>query len=90
MPKSPRWLASKDRWDEAHEILAILHAKGNKLDPLVVAELREIREQVELEATYGSTSWSELVKKRNIVRVHLCIFAHMWSQLVLFPHHWSY
>ncbi|KAF2464244.1 putative sugar transporter [Lindgomyces ingoldianus] len=80
MPRSPRWLASKDRWEEAHDVLAILHAKGDRLDPLIIAELREIREQVELEATYGSTSWSELIKNRNIVRVHLCIFAHVWSQ----------
>lgn len=47
MPRSPRWLASKDRWEDAHEVLACLHAKGNKLDPRVVAELQEIRERVQ-------------------------------------------
>jgi len=46
MPRSPRWLASKDRWDEALEVLALLHANGNKLDPKVVTELQEIRERV--------------------------------------------
>lgn len=35
-----------------------------------------------MEAEYGSTSWLELVKPRNIVRVHCAIFAHIWSQKV--------
>ena len=47
LPRSPRWLAKKDRWDEALEVLAALHAKGNKLDPKVVAEVQEIRERVQ-------------------------------------------
>lgn len=46
MPRSPRWLASQDRWDEAHTVLASLHAKGDRMDPLVLAELQEIKEKV--------------------------------------------
>lgn len=33
-----------------------------------------------LEKEYGSTSWLELVKPRNIIRVHCAIFTHLWSQ----------
>lgn len=47
MPRSPRWLASKDRWDEATEVLARLHSKGNTLDPVVLAQTREIKEKIE-------------------------------------------
>lgn len=46
MPRSPRWLASKDRWEEATEVLARLHAGGNQLDPLVIAEVNQIREAI--------------------------------------------
>lgn len=47
MPRSPRWLASKDRWKDATEVLARLHAKGNTLDPIVVAQTQEIRDKIE-------------------------------------------
>jgi hypothetical protein len=47
MPRSPRWLASQDRWEEAIEVLARLHAKGNTVHPIVVAETKEIREKIE-------------------------------------------
>lgn len=47
MPRSPRWLASKDRWEEATEVLSRLHAKGNTLDPIVVAQTQEIRDKIE-------------------------------------------
>ena len=29
MPHSPRWLGSQDRWEEAIQVLADLHAKGD-------------------------------------------------------------
>jgi hypothetical protein len=47
LPRSPRWLASKDRWDEAIAILAMLHTKGDKQDPLILTEIREIKEKIE-------------------------------------------
>ncbi|OQE39140.1 hypothetical protein PENCOP_c007G03414 [Penicillium coprophilum] len=81
MPRSPRWLATQDRWEEAVNVLARLHAKGNTLDPIVIAQATEIREKLELERQYESTSWSELFNSRNIVRVHCGIFTHVWSQL---------
>ena len=47
MPRSPRWLASKDRWEEATEVLARLHAHGDQLNPLVLAEIEEIKEKIQ-------------------------------------------
>ncbi|KAJ6438778.1 sugar transporter [Purpureocillium lavendulum] len=80
MPRSPRWLASKDRWDEALNTLAMLRANGDPTNVVVVTEIQEIRERVQQEIQYGSTSWAEVLSKRNIVRVHVAIFAHIWSQ----------
>ena len=80
LPRSPRWLASKDRWDEAIDVLANLHAKGNKRDPLIITEIREIKEKIELERHSKSRSWAELFRPKNIIRVHCAIFAHIWSQ----------
>jgi len=80
LPRSPRWLASKDRWDEALDILAALHSKGNKQDPLILTEVRQIRDKIELERQNKSVSWMELLKRKNIIRVHCAIFAHIWSQ----------
>lgn len=46
MPRSPRWLASKDRWEDATIVLAALHSRGNEMDPLVMAEISQIRDAV--------------------------------------------
>lgn len=42
LPRSPRWLAKVGREEEAIQTLANIQAKGNKDDPLVVAEWEEI------------------------------------------------
>ena len=40
-PESPRWLASKDRWEESLHVLALLHGKGDSQHPIVQAEYLE-------------------------------------------------
>lgn len=47
MPRSPRWLATKGRWDETLEVLAMVRAKGDKTDANALAELQDIRDRVE-------------------------------------------
>lgn len=47
MPRSPRWLAGRGRWDEALDMLALLRAGGDRLDPGVVAEMRLVTERVQ-------------------------------------------
>ncbi|KAF7197453.1 High-affinity glucose transporter [Pseudocercospora fuligena] len=80
MPRSPRWLATKDRWEEAHDVLASLHARGDRYNPVVLAEMHQIKEKILYERDTGSTSWLELVKAKNIMRVQCAICAHLWSQ----------
>jgi hypothetical protein len=61
LPESPRWLASKDRYEEALLVLAKLHANGNVNDPYVQAELSEIRAKLEEEKLYPAPSYFELL-----------------------------
>jgi sugar porter (SP) family MFS transporter len=80
-PKSPRWLASKDRWEEAIRVLANLHGKGDVNHPKVLAEYKEIEEALLLEREQASTSYQELMKPRMVKRVILGMSLQMWSQL---------
>ncbi|MCJ1442192.1 MAG: hypothetical protein MMC23_002685 [Stictis urceolatum] len=81
MPESPRWLARRDRWEEAHEILALVHAKGNKDDPFVLRELEEIKDMCEFERRNADVTYLELFKPNMINRTHIGIFTQVWSQL---------
>lgn len=40
-PESPRWLASKDRWEECLDVLALLHGNGDPQHPVAQAEYIE-------------------------------------------------
>lgn len=81
-PESPRWLASKDKWEEAHEILANLHASGDMSNPTVIAELEEVREAVRIAAESSHIGYLGLfapgIWKRTLVGVSVQI----WQQLL--------
>lgn len=80
-PKSPRWLASKDRWDEALHVLAAVHGHGDMNHPKVLAEYQEIEETIRFEKEVAASSYAELVKPRIFKRVILGMSIQMWSQL---------
>jgi len=80
-PKSPRWLASKDRWDEALSVLADIHGGGNPNDPKVLAEYKEIEDSIRFEREVAISSYSALVKPKMVKRVLLGMSIQMWSQL---------
>ncbi|KAK9489109.1 hypothetical protein V1508DRAFT_465207 [Lipomyces doorenjongii] len=64
------WLASKDRWDEVLHILAFLRTPDCDInDPLVLAEYKEIEDQIRIEREEASSSYREL-------------FVQGWSQLI--------
>ena len=48
-PNSPRWLATKDRWEEAIKVLANLHGGGDVNHPKVLAQYQEIEETLRFE-----------------------------------------
>lgn len=72
MPRSPRWLATHDRWEEATDVLARLHAKGETLDPIVVAQIQEIREKIEL-VYHNTSSLSVSNSLKNGTTVPKCV-----------------
>ncbi|KAI0908754.1 general substrate transporter [Ustulina deusta] len=80
-PYSPRWLASKDRWDEAIRVLAALHGAGDVEHPKVLAEYKEIEEALRFEREEASSSFKALVQPRIFRRVILGMSIQMWSQL---------
>lgn len=80
-PYSPRWLASKDRWEEAIQVLARLHGKGDVNHPRVLAEYQEIEEALRFEREQAVSSFKALVEPRMFKRVLLGMSIQMWSQL---------
>ena len=81
-PESPRWLAQHDRWEEAHEILAHLHAKGDKSAPVVVAELEEVREAVRIAAESQQISYLGLFAPGMWPRTLVGVSVQIWQQLL--------
>lgn len=81
LPESPRWLARKDRWEQAKEVLVLVHARGDPNSAMVAKELAEIREVVDFERQNADVTYMELLKPNMINRTHIGLFMQIWSQL---------
>ncbi|TKX22040.1 high-affinity glucose transporter-2 [Elsinoe australis] len=81
LPESPRWLASKDRWEECEAVLILTHGKGDPDAPIVRREYNEIKEWINLEREAANVSYLELIRPRMINRTHIGLFTQIWSQL---------
>lgn len=81
LPESPRWLAKKDRWEEAHDVLARVHAKGDHNAAFVQAELQDIKDMCAFEQQNKDASYLDLFKPNMINRTHIGMFTQIWSQL---------
>jgi MFS family permease len=62
LSESPRWLAKKDRWEESHEVLAAVHAKGDRNAPFIQTELSEICEMIEFVRPNKDAPYLDLFK----------------------------
>lgn len=82
VPESPRWLISKDRNEQALQVLAKYHANGNDQNSTVQFEYREIRETLELERTAReNSSYLDFMKtKGNRWRLAIIVSVGLISQ----------
>lgn len=81
MPESPRWLVQKDRQQEALEVLARLHAKGDTNDPYVRAELAEIIAKLQWEKRNPPPTYFTMLFGAEARRTWLAIGVQFWQQV---------
>jgi MFS transporter, SP family, arabinose:H+ symporter len=72
VPESPRWLASKERWHEAEDILTKVNGKQKAQQ-----ELSEIKETLNIEVGTFSEIFKPGVRKALLIGVVLCIFSQV-------------
>jgi sugar transport protein len=73
LPESPRWLARKERYEEAHHILAVVHGKGDPNHPWVLKEFEEIKADAEMERANADVTYWELLKPKYINQTHIAV-----------------
>ncbi|KFA72252.1 hypothetical protein S40288_10037 [Stachybotrys chartarum IBT 40288] len=83
LPESPRWLISKDRSEEAFEILVKYHAEGDRESAFVKAEMAQMTTTHQLELEASKESWMDLLRtigmrRRALVTMMLGLFTQ-WS-----------
>uniref|UniRef100_A0A060TBY6 ARAD1B12518p n=1 Tax=Blastobotrys adeninivorans TaxID=409370 RepID=A0A060TBY6_BLAAD len=81
LPESPRWLASKDRWEEAIDIIAKVQGKGDLNHPQVLIEVEEIKEVIRIEREAKGMTLLDLFKRDSINRTMVGVWGQIWQQL---------
>lgn len=81
LPESPPWLARKDRWEDCHAVLTLVHGKGDPNSPFVTRELKDIKDMCEFERNNADATFLKLFKPNMINRTHIGVFTQIWSQL---------
>ena len=69
LPESPRWLVAQDRHEDALGVLAKLHARGDRDDLYVQAELKEIIAKITFEKQHKPPSYFNLLFGHNARRM---------------------
>lgn len=82
VPESPRWLISREKYEEAQKVLVKYHGNGNSDDEFVRWEFAEISSTLRAEREAASNNgWKELVRtKGNRKRCYLIIATAIFSQ----------
>jgi hypothetical protein len=69
LPESPRFLISKDRQDEAMEVMAKYHANGNIHDEVIMFEFAEIKEALKEEKINSKGRYLDLFNTREFLQL---------------------
>ncbi|KAI8896817.1 general substrate transporter [Globomyces pollinis-pini] len=79
MPESPRWLAMKDRNEEALTTLAKLQSLATT-DSSIQTEYKDILDDVQTERAIGNGSWGELFSPGIARRTFITFFLQLFQQ----------
>ncbi|KAH6606143.1 High-affinity glucose transporter [Trichoderma cornu-damae] len=80
-PQSPRYLAARDLWHTAMQLLADLHGGGDVRHDHVLAEYMEIEEDLRAQRRNGKITFKMLFRKPLRRRIALGMSVQAWSQL---------
>ncbi|KAK4234497.1 lactose permease [Achaetomium macrosporum] len=88
LPESPRFLISKDRYEEAERVLVKYHAEGDAQSAFVKAELVEIKTTLEIEMEHSKRSWMDMVRtagmrRRVVIGSLLGLFTQLSGNVVI-------
>ncbi|KAI0450023.1 guanine deaminase [Xylaria acuta] len=83
VPESPRWLITKERHEEAYDILAKYHAEGDRESEFVRAEFAQLQTTISIELEHSKKSMVDLVRssgnrRRLLISTMLGLFTQ-WS-----------
>jgi hypothetical protein len=67
LPESPRYLISKDRQEEALQVMAKYHANGNSHDEVIMFEFAEIKEALKEEKSNSKGRYMDLINTRKYI-----------------------
>ncbi|KAK9454726.1 general substrate transporter [Dipodascopsis uninucleata] len=80
-PESPRWLATKDRWEEATNVIAHIQGGGDLEHPLVADEMQEIRQVVMIDRMSADVTILDLFSRGTRLRTFVGVSTQIWQQL---------
>ena len=70
-----------DRWEDAHDVLVRVYAKGERDYIVVAVELCNIRGMCELERQFKRVPSLNLLAPQTIDRAIIRLFTQIWSHL---------
>ncbi|EAW16682.1 putative MFS sugar transporter [Aspergillus fischeri NRRL 181] len=93
LPESPRYLISKDRHEEAFDILTKYHAEGDRSSVIVRAEIAQIQRTIKLELEEAKQTWWDMfrtagMRRRLLISAFLGLFTQ-WSGNTLISYYLS-
>ncbi|EDO14501.1 hypothetical protein Kpol_281p2 [Vanderwaltozyma polyspora DSM 70294] len=82
LPESPRWLANKNRWEEAtFNICKMNHTSPENISEEVAIQLQAMKDQVMNDKEAANFTYRDMLRKKTIRKTIVGMSAHMWQQL---------